>query len=114
MTKHDIAKLQSMADWMDSRFCIPGTSFRFGLDALLGLLPGVGDTVTLISTGYLISIAHAHELPWHVTVRMIWNAFIDWLIGLVPILGDIFDVGWKSNQMNLALLKRYIDQDEES
>lgn len=109
LTEHDLNKLQSMADWMDNRFRIPGTSIRFGLDSLLGLIPGVGDTVTLASTVYLISAARRYDLPWHVTLRMIWNAFIDWFIGLIPFLGDIFDVGWKSNQKNVALIKNYLE-----
>lgn len=107
LTSQDIEKLQSMADWMDSRFHIPGTSVRFGFDSLLGLIPGVGDTVTIASTIYLISIARANKLPWHVTIQMIWNAFIDWFIGLIPFLGDIFDVAWKANQRNVALIRKH-------
>ena len=110
VTEGEIQKLDNLADWMDSRFQIPGTSIRFGLDSLLGLIPGVGDTITLASTGYLISKAHQYKLPWHVKTTMMWNLLIDWLIGLIPLLGDIFDIGWKANNKNVALIKKYIDK----
>ena len=109
MTKHhhDIDKLERLATWMDSRFHIPGTSIRFGLDSLLGLLPGIGDTATLATTAYIIGKSKSHGVPSHITALMIWNAFVDWLIGLVPLIGDIFDVGWKANKRNVALLKEH-------
>ena len=110
ISEEEIQKLEKMADWMDSRFKIPGTSIRFGFDSILGLIPGIGDTVTLATTGYLISRAHSYKLPWHVKTTMLWNLFVDWIIGLVPLLGDIFDVGWKANQKNVALIKKYIDR----
>lgn len=107
MNKKELEKLQSFADWMDSKFVIPGTKIRFGLDSALGLVPGVGDTATVFATAYLIAKAHEHGVPMHIKMRMAWNAFIDWLIGLIPLLGDIFDVGWKSNQKNVELLRKH-------
>jgi|TARA_R110002126_G_scaffold279836_1_gene426924 hypothetical protein len=104
----DIEKLESMAELMDSRFKIPGTSISFGLDSLLGLIPGIGDTVTLISTAYLMGKARAYKLPWQVTLRMLCNALLDWLIGLIPIIGDIFDIAWKANKKNVALIKKHL------
>lgn len=104
----DIEKLENLADWMDSRFHVPGTSIRFGLDSLLGLIPGVGDTVTLVSTSYIIGVAHSHNVPFHIKLRMVWNALLDWLIGLIPLIGDIFDVGWKANKLNVELIKNHI------
>lgn len=100
--------MESLAHWMDSKFKLPGTNIRFGLDSILGLIPGVGDTVTLASTVYLLGQAQSLNVPWTIKTRMMWNAFIDWLIGLVPFFGDIFDIGWKSNQRNVKLLKDYI------
>ena len=110
VTQEELKKLDDLAEWMDNRFSIPGTSIRFGLDSLLGLIPGIGDSVTVISTFYLIARAHDYKLPWHVKTTMIWNLFIDWLIGLIPILGDIFDIGWKANKKNVALIKKYCDR----
>ncbi len=112
--QEDIQRLKEFANWMDNRFTIPGTSIRFGLDSLIGLIPGIGDTVTLTSTAYLIGKANKHKLPWHVKLTMIWNAFIDWLIGLIPFIGDIFDIGWKANQRNVALIEKHIEKDTQS
>lgn len=109
--KKELEKLESMAGWMDSRFSVPGTKIRFGFDALLGLFPGIGDTLTLLTTAYLVGKAHSYGLPWHVKARMIWNGFIDWLIGLVPLIGDIFDIGWKSNNRNVALMREHLRGD---
>ena len=105
-----LSKLESIARWMDSQFRIPGTSIRFGLDSVLGLIPGIGDTITLASTIYILGYAHRMGVPFHVKVRMAWNALIDWLIGLVPLFGDIFDVGWKANHKNVALLKKHFEK----
>ena len=103
----DIAKLEKMADWMDSRFTIPGTNIKFGLDALFGLIPASGDTGTLATTFYIISKAQTYDVPWYIQAKMLWNAFIDWLIGLIPVIGDIFDIGFKSNRKNVELLKKH-------
>jgi len=112
VTEEELDKLENMAEWMDSKFHIPGTSIRFGFDSLLGLIPGIGDTVTLASTGYLLTKAHHYKLPWHVKTTMLWNLLVDWLIGLIPLLGDLFDVGWKANKKNVALIKKYVDREE--
>lgn len=112
VSEEEIQKLENMAEWMDSRFSIPGTGIRFGFDSLIGFIPGIGDTITLISTSYLISRAHDYKLPWHVKTTMLWNLLVDWLIGLIPLLGDIFDVGWRANQKNVALIKKYLDKSE--
>jgi hypothetical protein len=106
----ELDDLQKLADWMDSRFVIPGTSIRFGLDSLLGLVPGIGDTVTVLSTGFLVKKAHEYGLPHHVKITMMWNMFVDWLIGLIPIIGDLFDIGWKANQKNVALIRKYVER----
>lgn len=109
----EMAELDRLAHWMDSRFVIPGTEVRFGLDSLLGLVPGVGDTATLLVTLYLADKARQYGLPRHVRGRIYWNAFVDWLIGLVPFLGDIFDVGWKANVMNVALIRKHLHERHE-
>lgn len=103
-----LQSLQSLAELMDNRFTVPGTSMRFGLDALLGLIPGVGDTITLLITAYIISAAHQYKLPWHLKGRMIFNAGVDWLIGLVPLIGDIFDLKWRANLRNVRILHEHL------
>ncbi len=106
----ELRKLDRLAELMDNRFAIPGTSIRFGLDSLLGLLPGVGDTATLLVTLYLADRAKRYDLPGHLRARIYWNAFIDWAIGLVPFAGDIFDIGWKANVRNVALIRQYLQE----
>jgi hypothetical protein len=109
MHKKEIEDLEKFADWMDSKFQIPGTQINFGLDSLFGLIPGVGDTITMASTGYLLRKAQEYNMPKLTMAHMVWNMFIDWLIGLIPLLGDIFDIGWKSNKKNVALIKKHLE-----
>lgn len=104
----DIRHLDNIAELMDNRFTIPGTSIRFGLDSIFGLVPGIGDTGTILVTLYLTSLAAKHRLPKKVIAQMYRNAAIDWAIGLVPLAGDIFDIGFKANLRNVALLKEHI------
>jgi len=106
--RQEIEKLESVAQWMDSRFVLPGTSIRFGLDSVIGLIPGVGDTLTFVTTAYFLGKAHRYKLPWQIKAQILWNGFLDWLIGLVPLIGDIFDIGWKSNMRNVELLKTHL------
>jgi hypothetical protein len=105
--ENDLLKLEQLADLMDSRFIIPGTDIRVGLDAILGLIPGIGDTASLAVSGYIVHKARkAGVHPWLLS-RMTWNIFIDWLVGLVPLAGDIFDVGLKANKKNVELLRAH-------
>lgn len=107
--RDDIEILDNIADWMDSKFKIPGTQIRFGVDSILGLIPGLGDTIGLAISSYVIKVAHQYEAPLLLKLRMAWNIFIDWLIGLIPFIGDIFDVGFKANKKNVALLRKHMD-----
>lgn len=110
----DIAKLDSLADLMDSRFRIPGTGIRFGLDAVIGLIPGLGDAVTLLPTLYIIGHARKHGAAGHIQAAMVANAVLDLVIGSIPLLGDLFDVGFKANRRNVRLLKRHLDRRAEA
>ncbi|HEX6214595.1 MAG TPA: DUF4112 domain-containing protein [Vicinamibacterales bacterium] len=104
------AALDALRRWavlLDSRFRVPGTSIRFGLDAIIGLIPGLGDISTPVFAGLLLVQAVRMRLPLIVQARMVFNAGLDMLMGLVPILGDLADVGWKANLRNLALLERH-------
>ena len=92
---------------LDSAFRIPGTGIRFGLDAIVGLIPGLGDLSTPAFAALLLVQAVRMRLPVVVQARMVLNAAFDMLIGLVPILGDLADIGWKANLRNLALLERH-------
>lgn len=112
MPHHDkiIDDLEKLAVWMDSKFVLPGTKIRMGLDSIIGWLPGIGDTATLAVSAYMLGQAKKLDVPPLLMGRMVWNIFIDWLIGLVPLLGDIFDVGFKANTKNVALLKNHVAQ----
>lgn len=99
--------LRHVARLLDSAVLVPGTSFRFGLDPILGLIPGLGDMVSPLFTLGLIWQARELGIPPVVLLRMIINVAIDTLIGVVPVVGDLFDFAWKSNNKNMALLEQH-------
>ena len=105
-----IERLRAFSRLLDNAFVIPGTRYRFGLDALIGLVPGLGDAVSSVFSGYIILQASRMGAPRSVVTRMIANVALDTLVGWVPILGDLFDVAWKSNLKNVALLETHLQQ----
>lgn len=92
---------------LDSQFRVPGTNIRFGLDAIIGLIPGLGDISTPIFAALLLVQGVRMRLPLVVQARMVLNAAIDMALGFVPLLGDLADIGFKANLRNLALLERH-------
>lgn len=94
-----------LATLLDSQFSIPGTNFRFGLDGLLGLIPGIGDTIAMALSLIIVAEAVSRRVRKRVVALMLGNILLDWLIGLIPIVGDIFDVVYKANLRNLRLLE---------
>lgn len=100
------AGVRLLARWMDSAFTVPGTNIRFGLDSLIGLIPGAGDTVTSLVSLYILSAAHRQGASKATLLRMGFNVAVDLIVGAIPLLGDLFDVYFKSNQRNVALLER--------
>ena len=110
MTASRPETLDALRRWavlLDSYFRVPGTRIRFGLDAIIGLFPGLGDVSTPVFAGLLLVQAVRMRLPIVVQARMVLNAAFDMLIGLVPLVGDLVDIGWKANMRNLALLERH-------
>jgi hypothetical protein len=101
-------ELELLAQWMDSVFEIPGLGIRFGLDAIVGLIPGVGDTLTSLASLYILNAARRYGVPRVTMARMALNIAIDYICGAVPILGDAFDVYWKANIKNVELLRRHV------
>lgn len=97
--------LEQLSRWMDGVFRIPGTGWRFGLDALVGLIPGVGDTVTALASFYILAAGVRYRVPKVTLLRMGLNIGLDYVFGSIPIVGDVFDVAWKSNQKNVELLR---------
>jgi hypothetical protein len=106
--------LVELSQWMDTRFEIPGLRLRFGLDALLGLIPGFGDFLTFLVTCYVLSAAARHGIPRITLARMGMNAIVDAVMGCVPLVGDLFDVAWKANTRNVALLQRTLESTPQS
>lgn len=101
--KADLAKARFLATLLDSQFSFAG--IKFGLDAIVGLVPVVGDTVTMLAGMYPIHLARKHGLGKRLEYRMLANLAIDYFGGLLPIVGDAFDVAYKSNLKNVALLE---------
>ena len=106
----DTADIEKLADLLDTKWVIPGTSWRFGLDSIIGLVPGIGDTVTTLMGAYIIVRARELGAPGHVQAAMVGNLVIDALVGAVPLVGDVFDFAFRSNAKNVRLLKRHLDQ----
>jgi hypothetical protein len=103
-------RLRGIARLLDARFGIPGTPLRFGLDSLLGLVPGLGDAATALVSLYVMAEARRLGVRPATLIRMGWNVALDLGLGAVPVVGDIFDFFWKSNMKNIALLERDLAQ----
>jgi hypothetical protein len=107
--KAALPAVRALANVMDRAVTIPGTRVSFGLDALLGLIPGVGDAVGSLIGSYIILVAHRLGAPTSVLLRMVLNQGIDAVIGLIPFVGDLLDLGFKSNVKNARLLEETLE-----
>jgi hypothetical protein len=103
----DFKQLDWIAKLMDAQFSVPGTNFRFGLDGIIGLIPGAGDISTFAISAYLLTIMARNGAGGYVMARMVVNVVIDALFGMIPILGDLFDIAFKANMRNLKLMKEH-------
>lgn len=103
-----LERLEHLSRLLDSAFELPLIRYRVGLDAIVGLIPGVGDVLGALPSLYIIYQALKLELPTGVLVRMLLNLIPEVLIGSVPLVGDIFDAVWKANDRNLYLIKRHL------
>lgn len=106
----EVARLRTMAKVLDELIRIPGTNLRVGLDPLLGILPGGGDAVGGVISGYTIVVAGRLGAPPSVIARMLLNVLVDMAVGTIPFLGDLFDIGWKANRRNVTLLEGYLEK----
>lgn len=100
-----------LAKLLDNSISIPGTGWKIGFDPLVGLIPGIGDLIGAVLSGYIILEAARAEVPAYTLVRMLVNVGIDTLVGAIPAVGDVFDAAWKSNTKNVALLERHLAGD---
>ena len=106
------ARLRRLGDWLDDVVRVPGTRFGIGLDALIGLIPGIGDALGAALSGYIVMEAARLGVSWPTLARMLLNVGVDTVIGAIPAVGDLFDFVWRANTRNLALLQAHLDRPE--
>jgi len=99
--------IEKLAKLMDAQFKVPGTNIRFGLDSLIGLIPGVGDLSTFAVSGYMVWVLAHNGASGFLLARMVLNILIDAIVGMVPLLGDIFDIAFKANIRNMRLMQQH-------
>lgn len=109
-TGQSVARLEALAKLMDGAFVLPGTNIRMGLDGLIGLVPIAGDVISGLISSYLIWEAHQLGAPKWLMARMVANTLLDTAVGAVPVLGDAFDVMFRANMKNMALLRRHVEK----
>lgn len=106
----DDESLNMLSHLLDDFIRVPGTSIRFGLDGIVALIPGVGDLLQGIASSIIILAAWTRGVPKVILGRMVANVGIEVLVGLVPVLGDMFDIAWKANRRNYALLTGSLEE----
>ena len=109
-TQQSVARLEALARLIDGAFVLPGTTIRFGFDGIIGLVPVAGDMIAGLVSAYLIWEARQLGAPSWLIARMLANAFLDTMIGAIPVVGDAFDVLFRANMKNMALLRRYLEK----
>lgn len=107
--RRTLARIERLTVLMDSSLRVPGTSFRVGLDPLIGLIPGIGDAAGMIISAYPLFEARRLGVPAHTLARMSLNLLADAAIGAIPLVGDLFDFTFKANRRNLRLLRQALD-----
>ncbi len=101
--------LDLLSKVLDTWFRVPGTGIRFGLDGIIGFIPGVGDLLAGAASCIIVLAAFFRGVPLITVARMVANLGVEVMIGIVPILGNFFDIGWRANRRNYALLERSIE-----
>jgi len=107
-----VARIDALAQLLDTAFVLPGTNIRFGLDALIGLVPGIGDAITTVLSLYIVNEARELGVPKLLLARMLANVAFDGVFGAVPLVGDAFDVAFRANRRNVALLREHLARAE--
>ena len=103
-----LTRLRQLSENLDESFTIPGTNIKFGIDALIGLVPGGGDLIGSLFSLYLLRTAIKMKLPKSAIISIMFNIIIDTTIGIVPVIGDIFDIFWKSNKRNMRIIEKHL------
>lgn len=107
-------RLDRLAWYLDNSIQLPGLNVRVGIDPLVGLIPGIGDSIGAIMSSYILSEAARLGAPKSILLKMAFNIAVDALAGVLPIFGDLFDFGWKANQRNARILGDYLDNPRET
>ncbi len=107
-------RLDRLAWYLDNSIRLPGLNVRVGIDPLIGLIPGIGDTIGAIMSSYILFEAARIGAPKSILLKMAFNIAVDALAGAPPIFGDLFDFGWKTNQKNARILGDYLDAPQET
>lgn len=106
-----LTRLRRLAWLLDHSITIPGTRFRFGLDGIIGLLPGVGDAASLLLGSLIVWQSYRFELPLILRAKMVWNLLLDGVLGLFPVAGDLLDLGYRANYRNVTLLLEQLERE---
>ncbi|MDY0212841.1 MAG: DUF4112 domain-containing protein [Desulfuromonadaceae bacterium] len=106
--------LKRLAWFLDNSIPLPRTNYKIGVDALIGLIPGIGDGIGAVMSSYILGTAAQMGVPKKILLRMGYNIAVDSVIGLIPFVGDAFDMVWKSNLRNVQLLEAYMDNPREA
>jgi hypothetical protein len=105
-----VDRLKTLTRLLDTAFQVPGTRFRFGLDAIVGIIPGIGDAIGAVFSAVIVFQAARLGVSKATLIRMMGNVALDTIVGEIPLLGDLFDAGWKANTRNLALLEAHLQE----
>ena len=108
--EREMRRLEGVSWLLDNSIRVPGTQARFGLDAVLGLVPGIGDAAGAVLSAYVVVQAARLGAPVPSLLRMLLNVGVEAVVGAVPVVGDLFDAGWKANVRNVNLLRRELDR----
>jgi hypothetical protein len=109
-TSQSVTRLEGLARLMDGAFVLPGTNIRVGLDVIVGLVPVAGDVISGVISSYMIWEARQLGAPKWLIARMMANTLLDTTVGAIPVLGDAFDVMFRANMKNMALLRRHMEK----
>jgi hypothetical protein len=104
-------RIDALSKLFDTAFILPGTNIRFGVEAVMRLVPGIGDAAASALSCYLLYEAHRLEVPSHVFARLVANVAIEGAVGAIPVLGDLFDVGFRANRRNVKILKEHFERE---
>jgi hypothetical protein len=104
-------RIDALSKLFDTAFILPGTNIRFGVEAVMRLVPGIGDVAASTLSCYLLYEAHRLEVPSHVFARLVANVALEGVVGAIPLVGDLFDVGFRANRRNVAILKQHFERE---